>query len=227
MTGFMMTGFIKPSVPVEEEGKYLHFRWSFTVPLPIEQVRHRLQAYFSKLGYTPTATEDALVMRRGSLLRSMLIWTPRSLAAKLTVRCTPTNRDRDTQVALELTVDKTGHWIFDAECELLAIELVEAEHYLLYERADFAAMNALNRHVRQGVVYAVLMACVIFCVLFVPLVVVAVLLNIVVWKSLGINWVLVELMTGILSGTLAHFVLNRLSRLSMSILESRLGRRRF
>ncbi|MGQ9902207.1 MAG: hypothetical protein ACUVR1_08360 [Fimbriimonadales bacterium] len=139
------------SVPVEQEGKYLRFRWSFTVPMPIEQVRPRLQAYFSKLGYTSAAAEDALVMRRSSLLRSMLIWTPRNLAAELAVRYIPVGEG--TQVALELTVDKTGHWVYNEDCELLATELVEAERYLLGEQVDCAAMDTLNRHTAVQLIY--------------------------------------------------------------------------
>lgn len=169
------------SVPVEREGKYLHFRWSFTVPLPMEQVRPRLQAYFSKMGYTSVDMGEVLRMRRSSLWRSMLIWTPRSLAAELVIRCTPTNEG--TQIALELTVDKTGHWVYKEDCDLLATELVEAERHLLGEPVDFAAMDALNRHTAVQLIYVIL----ITFVLLLPLAVVALGLRILMREFLGSN----------------------------------------
>lgn len=195
------------SVPVEQEGKYLRFRWSFTVPMPIEQVRPRLQAYFSQLGYTSTATEDKLMMRRSSLLRSMLIWMPRSLAAALAIRCTSTNEG--TQVALDLTVDKTGHWVYKEDCELLAAELVGAERYLLGEPVDFAAMDALNRHTVVQVIYATLIS----LVLALPLAVVSLGLRILMREFLGLDKGLAEMITtsftGLVSGVIVMLVLER------------------
>lgn len=202
------------SVPVEQEGKYLRFRHSFTVSLPMEQVRPRLQAYFSQLGYTSTATEDTLMMRRSSLLRSMLIWMPRSLAAALAIRCTSTNEG--TQVALDLTVDKTGHWVYKEECELLAAELVGAERYLLGEPVDFAAMDALNRHTVVQVIYATLIS----LVLALPLVVVALGLRILMREFLGLDRGLARMIT-------TSFTILVSIVIFLIALEFRLGRRRF
>lgn len=209
-----MTDSSAQTVLVAREGKYLHFCWSFTVPIPMDQVRPRLQAYFSQLGYTSAAAGAVLRLRRSSLLRSMLIWTPRNLAAELTVRCT--SAGEGTQVALELTVDKTGHWVYKEDCDLLATELVEAERYLLGEPVDFAAMDTLNRHTAVQLIYVVL----ITFVLALPLVVVALGLRILMQEFLGLDRGLARMITRLFSifGSIVIFLI---------VLEFRLGRRRF
>ena len=202
------------SVRIEKEGNHLHLRWSVEVPMPVGQVRPRLQAYFSKLGYTSAAAGEGLRMRRGSLLRSMLIWTPRNLAAELTVRCTPAGEG--TQVALELTVDKTGHWIYKEDCDLLATELVEAERFLLGEQVDLAAMDALNRHTSVQLIYVIL----ITFVFTLPLVVVALGLRILMREFFGIDRGLARMITTL-------FIIFASIGIFMLVCELKLGRRRF
>lgn len=131
------------SVPIERVGRYLHFRWSFVAPVPVEEARQRLQDYFTRLGYALVASGDALVMKRGSLARSMLKWSPRNLAVELTARCAPAGDG--TAITLELQLNRTGHTIYEAERYLHAWELARAETYLRGESVDFAAMERFEQ----------------------------------------------------------------------------------
>jgi hypothetical protein len=130
-------------VPIERVGRYLRFRWNFVTPVPAEQARQKLQDYFTRLGYTLVSSGDALVMRRGSLVRSMLKWSPRRLAVELTARLAPAGDG--TAVTLELQLNRTGHTIYEAERYLHAWELTRAETYLRGEPVDFAAMEHFER----------------------------------------------------------------------------------
>lgn len=131
------------SVPIERVGRYLRFRWSFVAPVPVEEARRRLQDYFTRLGYALVASGDALVMRRGSLARSMLKWSPRNLATELTARLAPAADG--TAITLELQLNRTGHTLYGAEQYLHAWELKEAETYLRGESVDFAAMERFEQ----------------------------------------------------------------------------------
>ena len=137
------------SVPIERVGRYLRFRWDFVAPLPVDGARQRLQDYFTRLGYALASSGDALVMRRGSLARSMLKWSPRNLAVELTARCAPAADG--TAVTLELRLNRTGHIIYGAEQYLHAWELKEAETYLRGEPVDFAAMEHFDRRTLERV----------------------------------------------------------------------------
>jgi hypothetical protein len=137
------------SVPIERVGRYLHFRWSFVAPVPVEEARRRLQDYFTRLGYTLASSGDALVMKRGTLARSMLKWSPRNLATELTARLAPAGDG--TAVTLELQLNRTGHTLYGAEQYLHAWELKEAETYLRGEPVDFAAMEHFDRRTLERV----------------------------------------------------------------------------
>jgi hypothetical protein len=137
------------SVPIERVGRYLRFRWSFVAPVPVEETRRRLQDYFTRLGYTLASSGDALVMKRGTLARSMLKWSPRNLATELTARLAPAGDG--TAVTLELQLNRTGHTIYGAELYLHAWELKEAETYLRGEPVDFAAMERFDRRTLERV----------------------------------------------------------------------------
>ena len=137
------------SVPIERVGRYLHFRWNFVAPVPVEEARQRLQDYFTRLGYTLASSGDALVMKRGTLARSMLEWSPRNLATELTARLAPAGDG--TAVTLELQLNRTGHTIYGAELYLHAWELKEAETYLRGEPVDFAAMEHFDRRTLERV----------------------------------------------------------------------------
>jgi hypothetical protein len=134
-----MTQLQELPVPIERVGRYLRFRWNFVTPVPAEQARQKLQDYFTRLGYTLVSSGDTLVMRRGSLARSMLKWSPRRLAVELTARLAPAGDG--TAVTLELQLNRTGHTIYEAERYLHAWELTRAETYLRGEPVDFAAME--------------------------------------------------------------------------------------
>ena len=137
------------SMPIERVGRYLHFRWSFVAPVPVEAARRRLQDYFTRLGYALVASGDALVMRRGSLARSMLKWSPRNLATELTARLAPAADG--TAITLELQLNRTGHTLYGAEQYLHAWELKEAETYLRGEPIDFAAMERFDQRTLERV----------------------------------------------------------------------------
>ena len=137
------------SVPIERVGRYLRFRWSFVAPVPVEETRRRLQDYFTRLGYTLASSGDALVMKRGTLARSMLKWSPRNLATELTARLAPAGNG--TAVTLELQLNRTGHTLYGAEQYLHAWELKEAETYLRGEPVDFAAMEHFDRRTLERV----------------------------------------------------------------------------
>jgi hypothetical protein len=137
------------SVPIERVGRYLHFRWNFVAPVPVEEARQRLQDYFTRLGYTLASSGDALVMKRGMLARSMLKWSPRNLAVELTARCAPAGDG--TAVTLELRLNRTGRTIYGAEQYLHAWELKEAETYLRGQPVDFAAMERFDRRTLERV----------------------------------------------------------------------------
>ena len=138
-----MTQLQELSVPIERVGRYLRFRWNFVAPVPTEQARQKLQDYFTRLGYTLVSSGDALMMKRGSLARSMLKWSPRRLAVELTARLAPAGDG--TAVTLELRLNRTGHTIYEAERYLHAWELTRAETYLRGESVDFAAMEHFER----------------------------------------------------------------------------------
>jgi hypothetical protein len=137
------------SVPIERVGRYLRFRWNFVAPVPVEEARQRLQDYFTRLGYTLASSGDALVMKRGTLARSMLKWSPRNLATELTARLAPAGDG--TAVTLELQLNRTGHTLYGAEQYLHAWELKEAETYLRGEPVDFAAMERFDRRTLERV----------------------------------------------------------------------------
>jgi hypothetical protein len=137
------------SVPIERVGRYLRFRWNFVAPVPVEEARQRLQDYFTRLGYTLASSGDALVMKRGTLARSMLKWSPRNLATELTARLAPAGDG--TAVTLELQLNRTGHTLYGAEQYLHAWELKEAETYLRGEPVDFAAMEHFDRRTLERV----------------------------------------------------------------------------
>jgi hypothetical protein len=137
------------SVPIERVGRYLRFRWSFVAPVPVEAARQRLRDYLTRLGYTLVASGDALVVRRGSLARSMLKWAPRNLAVELIARLAPAADG--TAITLELQLNRTGHTLYGAEQYLHAWELKEAETYLRGEPIDFAAMERFDRRTLEHV----------------------------------------------------------------------------
>ena len=137
------------SVPIERVGRYLRFRWSFVAPLPVDGARQKLQDYFTRLGYTLVSSGDALVMRRGSLARSMLKWAPRNLAVELIARLAPAGDG--TAITLELQLNRTGHTLYGAEQYLHAWELARAETYLRGESVDFAAMERFDRRTLERV----------------------------------------------------------------------------
>jgi hypothetical protein len=137
------------SVPIERVGRYLRFRWSFVAPVPVEEARRRLQDYFTRLGYTLASSGDALVMKLGTLARSMLKWSPRNLATELTARLAPAADG--TAITLELQLNRTGHTLYGAEQYLHAWELKEAETYLRGEPIDFAAMERFDRRTLERV----------------------------------------------------------------------------
>jgi hypothetical protein len=137
------------SVPIERVGRYLRFRWNFVAPVPVEEARQRLQDYFTRLGYTLASSGDALVMKRGTLARSMLKWSPRNLATELTARLAPAGDG--TAVTLELQLNRTGHTIYGAELYLHAWELKEAQTYLRGQPVDFAAMERFDRRTLERV----------------------------------------------------------------------------
>ena len=137
------------SVPIERVGRYLRFRWDFVAPLPVDGARQKLQDYFTRLGYTLVSSGDALVMRRGSLARSMLKWAPRNLAVELIARLAPAGDG--TAITLELQLNRTGHTLYGAEQYLHAWELKEAETYLRGESVDFAAMERFEQRTLERV----------------------------------------------------------------------------
>jgi hypothetical protein len=137
------------SVPIERVGRYLRFRWNFVAPVPVEEARQRLQDYFTRLGYTLASSGDALVMKRGTLARSMLKWSPRNLATELTARLAPAGDG--TAVTLELQLNRTGHTLYGAEQYLHAWELKEAQTYLRGQPVDFAAMERFDRRTLERV----------------------------------------------------------------------------
>jgi hypothetical protein len=169
------------SVPIERVGRYLRFRWSFVAPVPVEEARQRLQDYFTRLGYTLASSGDALVMRRGSLARSMLKWSPRNLATELTARLAPAADG--TAITLELQLNRTGHTLYGAEQYLHAWELKEAETYLRGEPIDFAAMERFDRRTLERVYLSIGLGVAIA----IPIVVLIVVIGRPILSDLGID----------------------------------------
>jgi hypothetical protein len=169
------------SVPIERVGRYLRFRWSFVAPVPVEETRRRLQDYFTRLGYTLASSGDALVMKRGTLARSMLKWSPRNLAVELTARCAPAGDG--TAVTLELRLNRTGHTIYGAEQYLHAWELKEAETYLRGQPVDFAAMERFDRRTLERVCLSIGLGVAIA----IPIVVLIVVIGRPILTELGIG----------------------------------------
>jgi hypothetical protein len=185
------------SVPIERVGRYLRFRWSFVAPVPVEEARRRLQDYFTRLGYALVASGDALVMKRGTLARSMLKWSPRNLATELTARLAPAGDG--TAVTLELQLNRTGHTIYGAELYLHAWELKEAETYLRGEPIDFAAMERFNRRTLERVYLSIGLGVAIT----IPIVVLIVVIGRPILSDLGIDRPLRGAILGGLGGGIA------------------------
>jgi hypothetical protein len=185
------------SVPIERVGRYLRFRWSFVAPVPVEETRRRLQDYFTRLGYALVASGDALVMKRGTLARSMLKWSPRNLATELTARLAPAGDG--TAVTLELQLNRTGHTIYGAELYLHAWELKEAETYLRGEPIDFAAMERFDRRTLERVYLGMGLGVAIT----IPIVVLIVVIGRPILSDLGIDRPLRGAILGGLGGGIA------------------------
>jgi hypothetical protein len=185
------------SVPIERVGRYLRFRWSFVAPVPVEETRRRLQDYFTRLGYALVASGDALVMKRGTLARSMLKWSPRNLATELTARFAPAGDG--TAVTLELQLNRTGHTIYGAELYLHAWELKKAETYLRGEPVDFAAMEDFDRRTLERVYLSIGLGVAIT----IPIVVLIVVIGRPILSDLGIDRPLRGAILGGLGGGIA------------------------
>jgi hypothetical protein len=185
------------SVPIERVGRYLRFRWDFVAPLPVDGARQKLQDYFTRLGYTLVSSGDALVMRRGSLARSMLKWAPRNLAVELIARLAPAGDG--TAITLELQLNRTGHTIYGAEQYLHAWELKEAETYLRGEPVDFAAMEHFDRRTLERVYLSIGLGVAIT----IPIVVLIVVIGRPILSDLGIDRPLRGGILGGLSGAIA------------------------
>jgi hypothetical protein len=185
------------SVPIERVGRYLRFRWDFLAPLPVDGARQKPQDYFTRLGYTLVSSGDALVMRRGSLARSMLKWAPRNLAVELIARLAPAGDG--TAITLELQLNRTGHTIYGAEQYLHAWELKEAETYLRGEPVDFAAMEHFDRRTLERVYLSIGLGVAIT----IPIVVLIVVIGRPILSDLGIDRPLRGGILGGLSGAIA------------------------
>ncbi len=202
------------SVRIEPTGRYLRFRYDFVAPVPVEQACRALQDYFTKLRYSLVSSDDALVMKRGSLVRSWVNWAPRNLAAELTARFG--SLGKDTAVMLELQLDRMGHIVYEAECHLLTIELVQAETYLHGGVVDFEAMKQLDRRIRNQAIHALLLtigAAFLFGLLFLGIL--FFMLNV-----LGIKTKLAGALGAGIAGGVSAYIF-------MLLLESKLGPRRF
>jgi hypothetical protein len=185
------------SVPIERVGRYLHFRWNFVAPVPVEEARQRLQDYFTRLGYALVASGDTLVMRRGSLARSMLKWAPRNLAVELIARLAPAGDG--TAITLELQLNRTGHIIYGAEQYLHAWELKEAETYLRGQPVDFAAMERFDRRTLERIYLSMGLGVAIT----IPIVVLIVVIGRPILSDLGIDRPLRGAILGGLGGGIA------------------------
>lgn len=134
-------------VSIEETEEDIRLHWRFTVLMPVDQARQRLQEYFAQLGYALVASDgNTLTMQRGAG-DSAIDWSPRSKKTELLAHLTP-SKSR-TGVAIELRLYDGGN--HEAECRLYAWELVEAEQYLHGEPVNFKAMKQYNHHVRMQV----------------------------------------------------------------------------
>jgi hypothetical protein len=185
------------SVPIERVGRYLHFRWNFVAPVPVEEARQRLQDYFTRLGYALVASGDTLVMKRGSLARSMLKWAPRNLAVELIARLAPAGDG--TAITLELQLNRTGHIIYGAEQYLHAWELKEAETYLRGQPVDFAAMERFDRRTLERIYLSMGLGVAIT----IPIVVLIVVIGRPILSDLGIDRPLRGAILGGLGGGIA------------------------
>ncbi len=136
-----------PPVAIERAGRFMKFRWQFHTPQSAETVRQRLQEYFQRLGYeTVSADPNTLVLKRGSLARSVLNYAPRQLAVELQITLNPT--PDATEATLNLQLNRTGHTIYAVERLLLTQELTESARYVAGEAVDFIRMDYLNRETR-------------------------------------------------------------------------------
>jgi hypothetical protein len=185
------------SVPIERVGRYLRFRWDLVAPLPVDGARQKLQDYFTQLGYTLVSSGDALVMRRGSLARSMLKWAPRNLAVELIARLAPAGDG--TAITLELQLNRTGHTLYGAEQYLHAWELKEAETYLRGQPVDFAAMERFDRRTLERVYLSMGLGVAIA----IPIVVLIVVIGRPILSDLGIDRPLRGAILGGLGGGIA------------------------
>jgi hypothetical protein len=163
----------------------------------LTEARQKLQDYFTRLGYTLVSSGDALVMKRGSLARSMLKWSPRNLAVELTARCAPAGDG--TAVTLELQLNRTGHTIYGAEQYLHAWELKEAETYLRGESVDFAAMERFDRRTLERIYLSMGLGVAIT----IPIVVLIVVIGRPILSDLGIDRPLRGAILGGLGGGIA------------------------
>lgn len=155
----------------EQRGREIHFHYRFRVPVNAEMARQRLAEYLQRIGYTPAGE---LAWQRGSLQRSWLVWEPRTMAVRLTAQL---NAQGDqTEIALHLTLDRTGHMVTSAEQETLEAELLEAARYTTQGDANFTLLERYNLRVKARAKAALwlglaisLPACILLWIVLFPL----------------------------------------------------------
>jgi hypothetical protein len=145
--------FAQGSVQSERVGRFIYLRYSFRASVSPEVARERLMDYFRSIGYTPVAGAGEFVAQRGSLTRSMLVWEPRSMATRVEAHFTP--QGDQTEIALTLTLDRTGHMVTGAEVETLRAELLESARFVAEGAADFDRLKRLNQRTRERVNLAI------------------------------------------------------------------------
>ncbi|MCS7299939.1 MAG: hypothetical protein NZ556_00075 [Fimbriimonadales bacterium] len=136
----------------ESAGRWRHFRFRFRVRLDAQTAQHRLAEYLIRIGYAPAGT---LEWRRGGRYHSWLVWEPRAMATRLTAQIIP--QGEQTEIALHLTLDGTGHMVTGAEQETLEAELLEAARYVAQGDANFAQLEQFNRRVNERAKAALLL----------------------------------------------------------------------
>lgn len=142
-----MTQFSLEPVRVEHRGRHVHFFTRFRVSVDPETAQRRLVEYFERLGFVRVAEAPALTMQRGAFLRSALRWEPRTLPVRLQAQLQPDGEQ--TEVALTLDLNRTGHVIVGAEIETLRAELQQAAQFTATGEANFARLELLNQRTRE------------------------------------------------------------------------------
>ncbi len=103
---------------------------SITVSEKIDIIRDRIDAYLNEVGYKQVRVQPDLLYQRGSLLGSLMSFTPKGWQAKANIQVLETS-DNAINVVLDIDVNTTGQLVTEKERGFWNLELENFEKAVL------------------------------------------------------------------------------------------------